>query len=54
MKFSFSCKTIVKNSALHVRSQSVHKRKNVDPGGAVVIILASGSEVRGFDLGRGR
>ena len=28
--------------------------KIVDPGGAVVIILAFGSEVRGFDLGRGR
>ena len=26
----------------------------VDPGGPVVIILASGSEVRGFDPGRGR
>ena len=26
----------------------------VDPGGALVIIFASGSEVRGFDLGRGR
>ena len=26
----------------------------VDSGGPVVIILASGSEVRGFDLGRGR
>ena len=28
--------------------------RQVDPGGPVVIILASGSEVRGFDLGRGR
>ena len=27
---------------------------DVDPGGPVVIILASGSEVRGFDPGRGR
>ena len=27
---------------------------SVDPGGPVVIILASGSEVRGFDPGRGR
>ena len=26
----------------------------VDPGGPVIIILASGSEIRGFDLGRGR
>ena len=26
----------------------------VDPGGPVVIILPSGSEVRGFDPGRGR
>ena len=26
----------------------------VEPGGPVVIILASGSEVRGFDPGRGR
>ena len=26
----------------------------VDPGGPVVIILASGSEIRGFDPGRGR
>ena len=26
----------------------------VDPGGPVVIILASGSEVHGFDRGRGR
>ena len=26
----------------------------VDPGGPLVIILASGSEVRGFDPGRGR
>ena len=26
----------------------------VDPGGPVVIILASGTEVRGFDPGRGR
>ena len=26
----------------------------VDPGGPVVIILASGSEVRGFDPGRDR
>ena len=26
----------------------------VDPGGPVVIILVSGSEVRGFDPGRGR
>ena len=26
----------------------------VDPGGPVVIILVSGSEVRGFDLGRVR
>ena len=26
----------------------------VDPGGPVVIILTSGSEVRGFDPGRGR
>ena len=26
----------------------------VDPGGPVVIILAPGSEVRGFYLGRGR
>ena len=26
----------------------------VDPGGSVVIILSSGSEVRGFDPGRGR
>ena len=26
----------------------------VDPGGSVVIILFSGSEVRGFDPGRGR
>ena len=26
----------------------------VDPGGPVVTILASGSEVRGFDPGRGR
>ena len=25
----------------------------VDPGGPVVIIIASGSEVRGFDPGRG-
>ena len=29
-------------------------RHLVDPGGPVVIILASGSEVRGFDPGRGR
>ena len=28
--------------------------KLVDPGGPVVIVLASGSEVRGFDPGRGR
>ena len=27
---------------------------SVDPGGPVVIILASGSEVRVFDSGRGR
>ena len=27
------------------------KIRNVDPGGTVVIILASGSEVRGFDRG---
>ena len=27
--------------------------ERVDPGGPVVIILASGSEVRGFDPGRG-
>ena len=27
---------------------------SVDPGGPVVIILASGSDVRGFDPGRGR
>ena len=26
----------------------------IDPGGPVVIILASGSEARGFDPGRGR
>ena len=28
--------------------------EDVDPGGSVVIILASGSGVRGFDPGRGR
>ena len=28
--------------------------RRVDPDGPVVIILASGSEVRGFDPGRGR
>ena len=26
----------------------------VDPGGAVVLIFASGAKVRGFNLGRGR
>ena len=30
------------------------KGTSVDPGSSVVIILSSGSEVRGFDLGRGR
>ena len=30
------------------------KIRNVDPGGTVVIILGSGSKVRGFDPGRGR
>ena len=29
-------------------------KTSVDPGGPVVIILASGSEVRGYDPGRGR
>ena len=29
-------------------------RLNFDPGGPVVIILATGSEVRGFKPGRGR
>ena len=30
------------------------KSTYVEPGGPVVIILASGSEVRGFDPGRGQ
>ena len=30
------------------------QKARVDPGGPVVIVLSSGSEVRGFDPGRGR
>ena len=33
------------------RPRTVTTNENVDPGGPVVIILASGSEVRGFDPG---
>ena len=33
---------------------SVDTKVNIDPGGPVVIILASGSEVHGFNPGRGR
>ena len=32
----------------------IYHSLGVDPGGPVVIILASGSEVRGFEPGRGR
>ena len=32
----------------------IHYNNYVDPGGPGVIILAYGSEVRGFDPGRGR
>ena len=32
----------------------VHTYIYIEPGGPVVIILASGSEVRGFDPGRGK
>ena len=39
---------------LHRRLHSDYIVSRVDPGGPVVIILASGSEVRGFDPGRGR
>ena len=36
-----------------VEKHHVHSTLNVDPGAPVVIILATGSEVRGFKSGRG-
>ena len=40
---------------IYIYHQSVlPKGRSVDPGGLGVIILASGTEVRGFDIGRGR
>ena len=45
----------VKKSGVWVpRALSQNHKNQVDPGGPVVIILASGSEVRGFDPGRDR
>ena len=35
-----------------LKLQCVSNKSTVDPGGPVVIILASGSEVRGLDPGR--
>ena len=32
----------------------IHHHQQVDPGGSVVIIFATGFEVRGFKPGRGR
>ena len=39
---------------LLVIDNSVRSVTDIDPGGPVVIILATGSEVRGFKPGRGR
>ena len=41
-------------SYLHIIHLSYCCLSSVDPGGPVVIILATGSEVRGFKRGRGR
>ena len=42
------------SNALFRFSDTSNPNLEVDPDGPVVIILASGSEVRGFDPGRGR
>ena len=56
-------KTVLDDRPLKVReiaeaagmsSQKAHHILRVDPGGPVVIILASGSEVRGLNSGRCR
>ena len=39
---------------MHLREDNRGSFRRVDPGGAVVVILATGSEVRWFNPGRGR